>query len=177
VPDAPGLELIAGELNDALGDAVVGTAHAHGQATIEVRPEPILGVLRWLRDTPGQEYRFCVSVHGVDYLPQTPRFAVHYQLLNMPRVERICVKAVLEEPEDPEQLPTLDSSVGLFPTADFQEREVYDFFGIEFRGHPDLRRIFMPEDYVGWPQRRDFPLGGEPVLFTHNEHKTPRWYD
>jgi len=177
MPDAPGLELIAGELNEAFAEAVLGTAHAHGQATIEVQPEPILDVLRWLRDTPGQEYTFCASVHGVDYLPQTPRFAVHYQLLNMARVERICVKALLDDPEDPEMLPAVDSCVSMFPTAEFQEREIYDFFGIEFRGHPDLRRIFMPEDYVGWPQRRDFPLGGEPVLFTHNEHKTPRWYD
>ena len=63
----------------------------------------------------------------------------------------------------------------LFPTADFQEREVYDFFGIVFRGHPDLRRILLPEVYVGWPQRRDFPIGGEPVIFTHNEHQVPGW--
>ena len=71
-------------------------------------------------------------------------------------------------------LPEIDSCVELFPTADFQEREAYDFFGIVFRGHPDLRRILMPEDYVGWPQRRDFPVGGEPVLFTHNEIEMPR---
>ena len=63
-----------------------------------------------------------------------------------------------------------------FPTAEFQEREVYDFFGIVFRGHPDLRRILMPEIYVGWPQRRDFPVGGEPVIFTHNEHQVPGWF-
>jgi hypothetical protein len=67
--------------------------------------------------------------------------------------------------------------IELVPTADFQEREAYDFFGIVFRGHPDLRRILMPEDYVGWPQRRDFPVGGEPVLFTHNEIEMPRWYE
>jgi NADH-quinone oxidoreductase subunit C len=72
------------------------------------------------------------------------------------------------------QLPTV---VDLFPTANFQEREVYDFFGVVFEGHPDLRRILMPEDYVGHPQRRDYPMGGEPVLFTFNEHKFPRWYE
>ena len=63
----------------------------------------------------------------------------------------------------------------MFPTADFQEREVYDFFGIVFRGHPDLRRILMPEDYVGFPQRRDFPVGGDPVIFTNTEDEVPGW--
>ncbi|MFM9053495.1 MAG: NADH-quinone oxidoreductase subunit C, partial [Solirubrobacterales bacterium] len=72
--------------------------------------------------------------------------------------------------------PEIDSVVDLFPTADFQEREAYDFFGIVFRGHPDLRRMFMPEDYVGHPQRRDFPIGGEPVIFTRDEPADPGWW-
>jgi NADH-quinone oxidoreductase subunit C len=80
-------------------------------------------------------------------------------------------------PGDAAPLPEIDSCVELFPTAEFQEREAYDMFGIAFRGHPDLRRILMPEDYVGWPQRRDFPIGGEPVLFTHNETEVPRWFE
>jgi hypothetical protein len=62
-------------------------------------------------------------------------------------------------------------------TAEFQEREIYDFFGIVFDGHPDLRRITMPEDYVGWPQRRDFPIGGEPVIFTNTERERAGWYE
>ena len=73
------------------------------------------------------------------------------------------------------ELPMIDSVVDMFPTADFQEREVYDFFGIVFRGHPDLRRILLPEVYVGWPQRRDFPVGGEPVIFTYDERQVPGW--
>ena len=73
--------------------------------------------------------------------------------------------------------PMVPTVTDLFPTADFQEREVYDFFGVVFDGHPDMRRILMPKDYEGHPQRRDFPMGGEPVLFTFNEHKLPRWYD
>jgi NADH-quinone oxidoreductase subunit C len=97
---------------------------------------------------------------------------VHYELLNMRRVERIRVKLRL----DIEQ-PKVKTATGLFPTANFQEREIYDFFGVEFEGHPDLRRILMPEDYEGFPQRRDFPLGGEPVMFTHNEPTSPGWYE
>jgi NADH-quinone oxidoreductase subunit C len=185
MPDAPGLELIAQEINAAHAETVVETAHAHGAATLIVDSERALDTLRWLRDTPKQEYRFLASLHAADYLPGEPRFGVHYELLNMARVERVNVKALLADPAalngsglgEEELLPELDSCAELFPTAGYQEREAYDFFGIRFRGHPDLRRILMPEDYVGWPLRRDFPIGGEPVLFTHNEVEMPRWYE
>ena len=174
MPDAPGLELIAQEVNARHEDAVIGTDFEHGQAVLLVDPDAIVAVLTYLKETPGQEYRFLSSLHGVDYLPAEPRFAVHYELLNMPRIERLRVKALLADPGG-EELPEIDSVVELFPAADFQEREVYDFFGILFRGHPDLRRILMPEDYVGWPQRRDFPVGGEPVIFTNTEKSVPGW--
>lgn len=174
MPDAPGLELIAQEVNARHDGAVLGTSFEHGQAALLADPEQIRGVLTWLKEAPGQEYSFLASVHGADYLPAEPRFAVHYELLNMPRVERIRVKALLADPGG-NALPELDSVVDIFPTAEFQEREVYDFFGIVFRGHPDLRRILMPEDYVGWPQRRDFPVGGDPVIFTNTESSVPGW--
>ena len=172
MPDAPGLELIRAEIDKQHPGAVLGTSFERRQASLIVDPARILDVLRWLREAPGQEYRFLSSLHAADYLPAEPRFGVHYELLNRDRVERLRVKAVLADPGG-DALPELDSCVELFPTADFQEREVYDFFGIVFNGHPDLRRILMPEDYVGWPQRRDFPVGGEPVLFTHNEPGSP----
>ncbi|MGI9556471.1 MAG: NADH-quinone oxidoreductase subunit C [Solirubrobacterales bacterium] len=176
MPDAPGLELIARDLNKVAKGSVLDTSFDREQAALIVDPEHVLAVLTWLRDEPGQEYRFLSAVHAADYLPAEPRFAVHYELLSMARVERVRVKALLSDPGG-EQLPAIDSCVELFPGADFQEREAYDFFGIVFKGHPDLRRILMPEDYVGWPQRRDFPVGGEPVIFTHNEHAVPRWYE
>jgi NADH-quinone oxidoreductase subunit C len=176
MPDAPGLELIAQELNQAHAGSVLDTYHEHGDACLIVDPEPVLDVLAWLRDTPGQEYRFLSSVHGVDYLPAEPRFGVIYELLNMPRVERLRLRAAVADPGG-ERLPEVPSAVELFPTAEFHEREVYDFFGISFRGHPDLRRILMPEDYVGWPLRRDFPVGGESVIFTRDERRVPRWFE
>lgn len=239
MPDAPGLELILGEINEVTPGAVLDTSFDREQAALIIDPAHVIAVLSWLKDTPGQEYSFLSSVHGADYYPGEPRFAVHYELLNRERHERLRVKAVLADPAavavagtgsagiraerlpaDPapgaaapapaaapaamavpatgsessgslsaripvdsppatdtvDGLPHLDSVVGLFPTADFQEREVYDFFGIVFDGHPDLRRILMPDDYVGWPQRRDFPLGGEPVIFTRDEVTNPGWW-
>lgn len=175
MPDAAGLELIAQGVGERHPGAVLDTYHEHGQGCLIVDPEQVLAVLGWLRETPGQEYDFLASLHGVDYLPAEPRFGVVYELLNRDRVERIRVRAALADPGG-DGLPELDSCVEMFPTADFQEREVYDFFGISFRGHPDMRRILMPETYVGWPLRRDFPVGGEPVVFTYNERQVPGWF-
>jgi NADH-quinone oxidoreductase subunit C len=168
VPDAPGLELIRGEIEQSHPGAVLDTGFDRGQAAVVVDPAQILAVLGWLRESAGQEYDFLSSLHVADYLPAEPRFGVHYELINRNRVERLRVKAMLSGAEE---LPEIDSCVEMFPTANFQEREAYDFFGIVFRGHPDLTRILLPDDYVGWPQRRDFPIGGEPVTFTYNERR------
>jgi len=111
------------------------------------------------------------SLHGVDYYPTEPRLGVHYELLDMHEVDRITVK-VLVSTDDP-HVPSVTDA---WPTADHQEREAFDMFGIVFDDHPDLRRILMPEDYEGFPQRRDFPMGGEAVLFTHNEPRLPGWW-
>lgn len=222
MPDAPGLELILAEINREHPGAVLDTSYDREQAALIVDPSKVVEVMAWLKETPGQEYTFLSSVHGADYFPKAPRFAVHYELLNRERYERLRVKAVIHDPAAPSpateqpmvaigpreiggaeneadsenkpenapeaadapsfreidgrKVPVVPSVVDLFPTADFQEREVYDFFGIVFEGHPDLRRILMPEDYVGWPQRRDFPVGGEPVIFTRDEVSNPGWW-
>ncbi|HYP47433.1 MAG TPA: NADH-quinone oxidoreductase subunit C [Thermoleophilaceae bacterium] len=173
MPDSTGLELVAQRVRSELGEeSVVGTSYSREQATLQVAPASVRDVLGYLRDNDPEPWANLMSVHGCDYLPDEPRLGVHYQLLSMERLDRLNVKTRLGV-EDP-RLPTV---VDLFPTADFHEREVYDMFGVIFEGHPDMRRILMPEDYEGFPQRRDFPLGGEPVLFTFNEHKYPRWYD
>jgi NADH-quinone oxidoreductase subunit C len=173
VPDATGLELIAQRVRDSLGDeAVVGTSYYRDQATLEVAPPSVHDVLAHIKDDDKEPFEFLASLHGCDYLPEEPRLAVHWQLLSMYRVDRIGVKA---------RMPVGDAHVGtvtdLWPGADFPEREVYDMFGVVFDGHPDMRRILMPEDYEGYPQRRDFPQGGEPVIFTFSQDQMPRWYD
>jgi NADH-quinone oxidoreductase subunit C len=172
MPDATGLELIAQDVRDAVGaEAVTGTLFHREQATLEVAPASVYPVLRHLREAD-EPWESLMSLHGCDYLPEEPRLGVHYQLLSMERCERLGVKTRLGVDD-----PHLETVVDLFPTAEYQEREVHDMFGVVFDGHPDLRRILMPEDYVGYPQRRDFPIGGEPVLFTFNEDKYPRWYE
>jgi NADH-quinone oxidoreductase subunit C len=169
VPDATGLELLASELRDQDAESVLDTVHFRGKGAIVVAP----GALRdSLTHLASKGFSFLASVHGVDYYPEEPRLGVHYELLDMSAVDRLTLK--LRVPTD---APNVPSVVDLYATADHQEREVYDMFGVVFDGHPDLRRILMPEDYEGFPQRRDFPMGGEPILFTHNERKLPRWYE
>jgi NADH-quinone oxidoreductase subunit C len=159
MPDATGLELLAGDL----GDAAIETVYFREQATIVVDPAQIRTVLASLR---AKGYAFLASLHGVDHYPEEPRLGVIYELLDMGRVDRVKVKLRV-----PSEQPRVESVTADWPTADHQEREVYDMFGVVFEGHPDLRRILMPEDYEGHPQRRDFPIGGEPVIFTRDETK------
>jgi len=165
VPDATGLELIAHELRETNADAVLDTTFFREKAAITVAAGSIRETLQHLR---GKGFNFLASVHGLDYFPEEPRLGVQYELLDMHEVDRLTVKVRV-----PLDAPHVPSVVADWPTADHQEREVYDMFGVIFDGHPDLRRILMPEDYEGFPQRRDFPMGGEPVLFTYNEPKVP----
>jgi NADH-quinone oxidoreductase subunit C len=161
VPDATGLELIAQELRDRDADGVIDTVFFREKAAILVAPATVPGTLELLR---GKGFGFLASVHGVDYFPEEPRFGVHYELLDMSSVDRITVKTrvPLADPHVPSVTPE-------WATANHQEREIYDMFGVVFDGHPNMTRILMPEDYEGHPQRRDFPVGGEPIFFTHND--------
>jgi NADH-quinone oxidoreductase subunit C len=164
VPDATGLELTAHELRDRNAESVLDTNFHRGRAEVRINPAHVIDVLTALRE---KGYTFLASLHGVDYYPEEPRLGVIYELLNMQEVDRISVKARV--PLDAARIAT---ATDLWPGAEFPEREVYDMFGVVFEGHPDMRRILMPEDFEGFPQRRDFPIGGEPVLFTYNEEKS-----
>ena len=160
MPDATGLELLARELRESEPDSVRDTEFFREKAALHIEPGSVRAVLTFLR---AQGFGFLVSVHGLDYYPEEPRLGVQYELLNMTEPDRITVKLRV-----PVADPHVASVVDDWPTANHQEREIFDMFGVVFDGHPDLRRILMPEDYEGFPQRRDFPIGGEPVLFTRD---------
>ncbi len=168
MPDVVGLELLAQELREVDDESVLDTVFFRDKATIVIRPATIRETLQRLR---AKGFNALMSVHGVDYYPEEPRLGVLYEMLNMTTPDRVTVK--LRVPLDDPVVPSVTPD---WPTADFQEREAYDMFGVIFEGHPDLRRILLPEDYEGYPQRRDFPIGGEPVLFTYNEPTLPGWW-
>jgi NADH-quinone oxidoreductase subunit C len=123
---------------------------------VQAPPEKALAVLTWLKEQRG--FDMLVDITAVDYLeyPEaTDRFHVIYLLLNMTTKERLIVKAPVNLPD-----PALASVVPLWKGADWMEREVYDMFGIDFTGHPDLRRILMPEEFTAFPLRKDYPCKG-----------------
>ena len=161
MPDQAGLEAIAQELRAADASSVLGTTFDRGRAEVQIDPAKNVAVIELLRE---KGFTFLASLHGVDYYPEEPRLGVVYELLDMTAIDRISVKARVSLDD-----PKIATVTKIWPGADFPERELYDMFGVVFEGHDDLRRILMPEDYEGFPQRRDFPVGGEPVLFTYNE--------
>jgi NADH-quinone oxidoreductase subunit C len=150
----------------ALPQAVSATNEFRGQLSVFVPRESIVELAQFLRDDPELSYTFLENLCGVDYLGRDPRFEVVYHLLSMRNRHRICLKVGL-----PENDPTVPTLTGLWPAANWQEREAYDLLGIVFADHPNLYRILLPDDWVGHPLRKDVPLGYEEVAFTINEQQ------
>lgn len=119
-----------------------------------VRAENLVALCRLLKEHADTRFDFLSDICGVDYLPRQPRFEVVYHLYSLPFRHRVRLKCRVEPDE---AVPTL---TGLWPTANWEERETYDMYGIPFAGHPDLRRIYMWEEFDGFPMRKDFPLRG-----------------
>jgi NADH-quinone oxidoreductase subunit C len=125
--------------------------------TIGVKPADASAVFRKLKDDPQFSFNMLIDVTAVDWLDRRePRFDVVYQLLSLPHLHRLCVKIQVGE-----ESPEVDSVVALWPAANFMEREVWDMYGITFRGHGDLRRILMYDEFVGHPLRKDYPIRGK----------------
>jgi NADH-quinone oxidoreductase subunit C len=133
--------------------AVTGGKFDRGEVTLEIAPERIAAVGEFLKND--QKFVRLSSVTAVDRYPGEPRFEVVYHLHSVERNERLRVKCRVRG-EDPE----IDSVTGVWRSANWYEREVFDLFGIRFRNHPNLKRIMMPEDWEGHPLRKDYPVTG-----------------
>ncbi|MCL5429688.1 MAG: NADH-quinone oxidoreductase subunit C [Chloroflexi bacterium] len=133
-----------------------------GQARVIIAPDRIVEAARALRDKHG--FEMLAALSAVDYWPQRePRFHVVYEFKAVAKKLRLEVRVPLNGDE-----PELDTVSSVFPNANWHERELWDMFGLKIKNHPDLRRILMPEDWVGHPLRKDYPLGYEEVQFTFN---------
>lgn len=152
-------------VRSAFASAVQDVRVFRDETTIIVNPADVRDVLRYLRDTPGLVYNFLSDISAVDYYPdydRPARFGVSYHLYSMIYNRRLRVKVFVEDGE------SVPSVVSVWPAANWFEREAHDMMGIVFDGHPDLRRLLMPEDWQGHPHRRDYPLGYETVQFSFN---------
>lgn len=156
------LETLTFRLNDALGTKLAGSALRLGEVTIEVRPADLLETMATLRDDPELGFEQLIDVCGVDYQAygegawEGRRFAVVYHLLSVSKNQRLRVRVFAEDDE----MPVVDSVIGLWPVANWFEREAFDLYGIVFVGHPDLRRLLTDYGFIGHPFRKDFPLIG-----------------
>jgi NADH-quinone oxidoreductase subunit C len=152
------LETAYPQFNDAIERVIVH----RGELTLYIKREALLDLLGVLRNDPQLRFEMLASVSGVDYLDDLTGRRLHavYHLLSMTyrRRIRLEVSVSVEDPHIP-------SATEIYPTANWQEREAWDFFGIVFDGHPSLTRIEMPDDWPGHPQRKDYPLGGVPVEY------------
>ena len=142
------------------GAAVSKVVVDRGELTLYIAREHLIGIATALRDDAALRFELCSSVSGVDYLGSANRLHAVYHLTSMTYRRRIRLEVALHIDD-----PHVASVTGLYPTADWQERETYDLLGIIFDGHPSLARILMPDDWDGHPQRKDYPLGGIPVQY------------
>ena len=144
-------------LKSRLGELILETKEFRDELTIVVGRDHVVEVCRILKGEPELSYDFLSDLCGVDMFTPEKRFCVVYNLLSLKTRHRLRVKTFVEE-DDP-RVPTVTSVWG---TANAHERETFDMFGIVFKDHPDLRRVYMPEDFEHHPLRKDFPLMGIP---------------
>ncbi len=142
-------------------NVVVSEVIFHGQTTLEIRKEDLINVLTFLKEALDPGYEVLMDLTGVDYLEPTKRTKVMYWLHNPSNLQRLRIVTYAARDE------SLSSVTKLWEGADWYERELFDLFGIRFEGHPDLKRILMPDDWKGHPLRRDYALTEEPVEFKH----------
>jgi NADH-quinone oxidoreductase subunit C len=142
------------------GTAVTKIVVDRGELTLYLNRDHLVGVASALRDDPSLRFELCSSVSGVDYLGSVNRLHVVVHLTSMTYRRRVRLEVAV-----PVEDPHVPSLTGVYPTADWQERETFDMFGVVFDGHPALTRILMPDDWDGHPQRKDYPLGGIPVQY------------
>ena len=150
---------VASTIESAVAGSVVAEINHVGELTIEIARERILEVARFLKGPP-LAYVLLADVSCADIPEHPERFRVAYHLFSLETGSRLRLRVWAG------QEPEVDSVVGVWATANWHEREVYDMFGVRFRNHPDLARILMPLDWEGHPLRRDYPLGGEEVQFS-----------
>lgn len=155
----PDLATSHGRVRERFPELLVTAEEGIDMGVLTVPADGLVDVLIALRDDCG--FAMLMDITGVDWLPREPRYDVNYHLLSLDDNTRLRVKVQLADAPE----LRVPSATGVWPGANWMEREVYDFFGIVFSGHPALTRILMPDEWIGHPLRKDYPVGGVPVEF------------
>ncbi len=143
------------EIDKVFGSDVITLADTGLQDTLTVVPARLREVCLWLRDHPTFYFDFLANITAVDYFPEA-RFAVVYNLTSIPFQLQLTLRVEIEQERSLEHLPEVPSVSMVWRTADWHEREAFDLMGIYFTDHPDLRRILLPDDWEGYPLRKDY---------------------
>jgi NADH-quinone oxidoreductase subunit C len=165
----PALKSVGDKALAALPGAVLGARQAYGELTLTAEAARIVDVITFLRDDPACQFFCFIDLTGADYPEREKRFEIIYQLLSPKLNQRVRVTIATDE------ATPVPSTVSVFPAADWYEREVYDFFGVMFDGHPDLRRILTDYGFDGHPLRKDFPMTGFVEVRYDDEEKRVRY--
>lgn len=157
-------------LKERFGDKVKGHETARGQLSIFVAADSIFPLAQFLKEDERTGFNLLSDICGVDWIncPEM-RFELVYNFYSVAGNLRVLIRTTIPDSSH----PAIRSLQPIFAGADWLEREIYDMLGIEFDGHPDLRRIITPEGFEGWPHRKDFPLGYETPHFSHNKDLPP----
>lgn len=149
-------------LTDKFGeDTIMATETSGLQPAILINPEMIVEVCEELRDNEKTWFDFLSCLSGIDHGAEGNKFSVVYHLASIPYNRQLVLKVVKEHSRDPEDLPVFNSVSSVWHTAEWHEREAYDLVGIMFEGHPDMRRILLPDDWEGYPLRKDYQAAEE----------------
>ncbi len=142
------------KIKEKFGDAIVDSHSFRGDDTIVVKKESLKEICTFLKEDKDCVFDYLLDVCGADYMPREPRFEVVYHMHSISKKHRMRVKTQVADGEK------VDSVTSIWGTADWTERETYDMYGIEFEGHPNMKRIYMDDDWKGHPLRKDYPERG-----------------
>ncbi len=151
-------ELVTTKTKEKFGSDVVDITNFRDDLSIEIKPERLLSFCKFLKEDSELDFAMCVDVTAIDWAKRKNRFTTVYHIYSLTNNFNLRIKSTIEDAKNPE----IDSVTSVWKSADWYERETWDMYGIKFKNHPDLRRMYMPETFEYYPLRKDFPVMGIP---------------
>jgi len=151
-------ELVKEKAQEKFASSIVEITDFRGDLSIEIKPDHLLEFCKFVKEDPELDFAMCVDVTAIDWAKRKNRFTTVYHIYSLTKNFNLRIKSTIEDAKNPE----IDSVTSVWRSADWYERETWDMYGIKFKNHPDLRRMYMPETFEYFPLRKDFPVMGIP---------------